>query len=102
MTEALEHHGFAVTTAVDGRAALDVLQLGAYDVMVLDDEMPHLSGHAVLVRLRAEGCRLPVVLVSGSLQLDEDECSRLDVGPVLRKPVPVDKLVHAIRDALPS
>ncbi len=101
--EVLRDDGFEVVTAGDGAEALDLLRRGdAFDVVVLDDEMPRLTGRQLLSLLRAEGCQMPVVLVSGSLELSREDCARLDVGPVVRKPLLLPQLADAIRMALGS
>lgn len=46
--------GFAVTTAPDGEAALALLAAGGYDVIVVDHEMPRLTGIDVVRSLRAD------------------------------------------------
>jgi CheY-like chemotaxis protein len=101
--EVLRDDGFEVVTAGDGAEALDLLRRGdAFDVVVLDDEMPRLTGRQLLSLLRAEGCQMPVVFVSGSLELSREDCARLDVGPVVRKPLLLPQLADAIRMALGS
>ncbi|HLZ98690.1 MAG TPA: diguanylate cyclase, partial [Steroidobacteraceae bacterium] len=50
---ALEMAGFRVTTAVDGRTALDVVHGQSFDCVVLDVVMPGLSGFEVCTALRA-------------------------------------------------
>ncbi|MGE0454614.1 MAG: response regulator [Vicinamibacteria bacterium] len=103
ISEHLEHEGFEVTTARDGQEALRLLHGGAApDVIVLDDEMPRLKGSDLLARLRAEGHGVAVVLVSGSLALDAQECARLGVGPVVRKPVALQDLLQAVSQAVGS
>lgn len=61
----LEREGFRVIEAADGRQALDLLQRHAaqIDVVVLDLEMPALSGDEVVRELRALAVR-PAILVS--------------------------------------
>ena len=98
--EYLQEEGFAVSMAADGTEALELVRRGAgVDVIVLDDEMPRLNGRELLSALRAEGREVPVVLVSGSLTLSQEECARLGVGPVIRKPVMLAELLQAIRNA---
>lgn len=98
LQEALQEAGFRVVTAADGVEALELLRRGdPYDVLLLDDEMPRLGGRQLLALLRAAGSRIPVVLCSGSLDLDEDQRRRLGVGPVLRKPFPLASLAEVLR-----
>src|SRR5262245_17079244 len=59
-----------VETATRARDALTKLKTVAYDVLLLDNRMPDLSGIEVLKELQAEGLRIPVVMVAG--EGDED------------------------------
>ncbi len=59
-----------VETATHGREALTKLKTVHYDVLLLDNRMPDLSGIEVLKELQADGIRIPVVMVAG--EGDED------------------------------
>jgi PAS domain S-box-containing protein len=59
-----------VETVTRAREALTKLKTVAYDVLLLDNRMPDLSGIEVLKELQAEGLRIPVVMVAG--EGDED------------------------------
>ena len=98
--EGLSEEGFDVVLAADGAQALELFGDGsAYDVLLLDEEMPGLTGRQLLARLRAAGHGVPALLISGNLQLDPDECERLGIGPVLRKPMSIRSLAGALREA---
>lgn len=68
----LESEGFSVITARDGVEALDQADRGAPDIIVLDLNLPGLSGYDVLQRLRAHPAtaRTPVVVLTA--KGDED------------------------------
>ncbi|MDA8034234.1 MAG: response regulator, partial [Actinomycetota bacterium] len=53
-----------VATAVDGEAALEVLERLPVDVVILDVEMPRLDGLETLRRLRPRWPSLPVIMFS--------------------------------------
>ena len=55
-----------VETVTHARDALTKLKTVAYDVLLLDNRMPDLSGIEVLKELQAEGLRIPVVMVAGA------------------------------------
>lgn len=60
-------HEYAVVAVADGEQAYRALLADpAPAVAVLDCDMPGLSGPDALARARAAGCRVPVLLVSGS------------------------------------
>lgn len=63
-----------VDTATDGTSALEKIRQQRYALVVLDWRLPGMSGDQLLRRLRQEGCRAPVVVVSGLTreQIPED------------------------------
>ena len=50
----VEHEGFSVQTARDGREAIERIDADAYDVILLDLMMPRVDGYQVLDHLREE------------------------------------------------
>ncbi len=67
MSAALRKAGFEVSMAVDGEDALSQFQAHPCDMVMLDVEMPGLSGFEVCSTLRGEfGHELPIVLVTGA------------------------------------
>ena len=101
LQEGLGEEGFEVCVAPDGAHALERYQSdGPYDVLLVDEEMPHVTGRELIRRLRQRGDRVPVLLISGNLHLDQAERDALGVGPVLRKPISLRELTQAVRDAL--
>lgn len=65
--------GYRVTTAADGREALDSIRQERPDMVVLDVMMPHVDGHEVLRRLKLdpETREIPVVMLTAKAQ-DQD------------------------------
>lgn len=53
-----------VECAADGMEALEKIRAGRFGLVILDHDMPHQNGPEVLRTVRAEGRRVPVVLVS--------------------------------------
>jgi len=60
----LTNEGFEVTTARDGRQALDVTSGRIFDVILLDLEMPVMNGREFYHAFRNTGSQTPVVIVS--------------------------------------
>jgi len=66
LSAALRRAGFEVGLAVDGEDALRQFSAQAWDLVMLDVEMPGLDGHEVCATLRAQvGPLLPIVMVTG-------------------------------------
>jgi CheY-like chemotaxis protein len=101
LVEGLVDEGFEVEAAVDGMEALLIFRAkGPFDALLLDEEMPGLTGRMLLRLLRGEGNWVAAVLFSGNLVLEPDEQAELGVGPVLRKPVSLRELCAALREAI--
>ena len=69
----LERAGFVVPRAASGAEALDAIERGGIDLVLLDIMMPGLSGIDVLQRLRERysAARLPVVMVTARAESEE-------------------------------
>ena len=88
----LQRQGYLVTAAADGHEALARIAAGKYDVVLLDVEMPGMSGLEVLTRLRAahSDTELPVIMVTARSQgPDIVEAFRLGANDYVTKPVDV-------------
>jgi PAS domain S-box-containing protein len=95
--------GYRAITAYGGKAGLRILreQHQQVDLMLLDLQMPDLSGLDLLKIAIEEGINVPAIMVTayGSEQVVAD-AFRLGVYDYLKKPVDVDKLDVAITRAL--
>jgi two-component system OmpR family response regulator len=94
LAAALQHHGFAVTTASNGREALDRIPQARPDLILLDVMMPDLDGFEVCRRLRADGDRTPVLFLTAR-DSTEDKVRGLTLGgdDYVQKPFSLDELV---------
>jgi CheY-like chemotaxis protein len=101
LSEGMRDEGFEVVSAPDGVEALELYRIaGPFDVLLLDEDMPRLTGRRMLAQLRAAGETVPAVIFSGNLEIGDEERVRLGVAEALRKPVSLDDLSRAIRQAL--
>jgi two-component system OmpR family response regulator len=101
LAAALGHHGFAVDSVGDGRAALAAVEADPPDLVVLDVMMPDLDGFEVLRRLRADGNRTPVLFLTAR-DTTEDKVRGLTLGgdDYLQKPFSLDELVARVQAVL--
>jgi two-component system sensor histidine kinase RpfC len=100
MKDMLNQLGVAPDIAASGDAALEKLQNNEYDIIMLDIQMPGLSGFDVIKeyrKLHPVAGSVPIVVITGdATQEVYDECVQLGVSRFLLKPVDPGKLVHAI------
>ena len=100
LERALRLEGFGVETVGGGRAALAAVASRPPAAIVLDVGMPDLNGRAVCARLRADGVRTPILILSARDEVD-DRVAGLQAGAddYLVKPFAVEELVarlHAL------
>lgn len=97
----LEYHNYSVDAVYDGEEALEFARLEHYDGIILDVMMPKLNGLQVLQKLRAEGCKTPVLLLTAKSEV-EDRIEGLDMGAddYLPKPFVMGELLARIRAML--
>ena len=92
----LERSHYGVNAVYNGRDALDYLRCGEYDGVILDIMMPEMDGITVLKTIRAQGSRVPVLLLTAKSEVD-DKVGGLDSGAndYLTKPFQVKELLAA-------
>jgi signal transduction histidine kinase len=96
--------GWDVLEAGGGHEALALWETHRGDIarIVLDVTMPGLDGPATMTALRADGCEVPIVLISGYDEHDiSARCAGLDVAAVVHKPFTLEELVGALAGAHP-
>jgi len=96
----LEHAGFAVVAATDGRAALEAIGAAAPDLVVLDLGLPEIDGLEVTRRLRREGDIPIVMLTARDDELDKLLGLELGADDYLTKPFSPRELVARVRAVL--
>ncbi|MCC6184326.1 MAG: response regulator transcription factor [Microthrixaceae bacterium] len=96
---ALEGH--RVTTAADGATALERMRSGSVDLLVLDLMMPTVDGLTVCRVLRAEGDRVPILMLTARTETS-DRVAGLDAGAddYLPKPFDPEELLARVRALL--
>ena len=102
LRRALELEGYEVELAGDGREALDRLENEPQpDALVLDVLMPEVDGLEVCARLRREGSRLPVLMLTARAEV-ENRVEGLDAGAddYVTKPFALEELLARLRALL--
>jgi len=95
----LRAHGYQVRTAATAQGALLALTEEVPDVMLLDINLPDLTGWELLRRLSpVDRQRVPVIVFSAS-PLAPSRVEEFKPAGVLTKPFPVDALVRLLEEA---
>jgi DNA-binding response OmpR family regulator len=97
---ALEQEGFAVDTAVEGRAALDRFEAAPPDLVILDLMLPGLSGWQLLPAFRRRR-NVPIIMLTARAE-EADRVAGLEMGAddYVTKPFSMRELIARVRAVL--
>lgn len=94
----LNKEGFSVLAASTGQQALDIARSQEIDLILLDLRLPDISGYDVCKQLRAEGKRMPILILT-ALDDEIDRVLGLELGAddYIVKPYRLRELIARIR-----
>jgi signal transduction histidine kinase/DNA-binding response OmpR family regulator/ligand-binding sensor domain-containing protein len=103
----LEKQGHSVTLAKDGREAVEAVEKGEFDVVLMDVQMPNMSGleatAAIRALERATGKRVPIVAMTAhAMKGDEDRCLEAGMDGYVSKPIRPGHLMEVIANVTSS
>ncbi len=101
LTAFFEKNQFSVDAVNDGFSAYEYASSGEYDAIILDVMMPKMNGVDVLKKLREEGIKTPVMMLTAKAQKD-DRITGFNAGAddYLPKPFEPDELICRVRAML--
>jgi hypothetical protein len=90
--------GFEADHIADGVSGLDAILEQHYDLVVLDVMLPKMNGFDVLVKVREEGIRVPIIMLTAKSELsDRLTAFKHGVDDFLPKPFFVEELIARIK-----
>lgn len=99
----LKNKGYDVVTVNNGRDALEMVDNGTYDLIILDENMPGLTGLETLSRIKQSAPHVPVIMITKS---EEENIMNQAIGnkiaDYLIKPVNPHQILLSIKKNLHS
>jgi two-component system sensor histidine kinase/response regulator len=101
----LEKHGYSVTVAPDGQAAVEAFQAGGFHLVLMDIQMPRMDGFEATAAIRANenvtGGHIPIVAMTAhALVGDQERCLASGMDGYISKPIRTSELFATIERML--
>ena len=97
----LEKQGHSVAVAFNGIEVLAALQREAFDLILMDMQMPVMDGLEATARIREEGCRIPIIaLTANAMKGDRECCLAAGMDGYVPKPLRRQALLAEIENVL--
>jgi DNA-binding NtrC family response regulator len=101
LESAVSNAGVEVASAEGGRAALEMLDQGPWDLVISDVKMPDMDGFELLKAIRQKGVEVPILFVTGYADI-KDAVSAMQMGAIryLEKPIDLHELKEVLDEVL--
>ncbi|MFK8047129.1 MAG: response regulator [Halioglobus sp.] len=97
----LEEQGLLVTTAENGREALDLLARETIQMVLMDVSMPVMDGYTAVAEMRERGMTMPVIaLTAHAMKGAKERCLNAGYSGYLSKPIDFDALSQRLAEDL--
>ena len=97
----LEQYGLVVDEAENGLAGVEMARSVAYDVILMDVQMPVMDGFTATQILRADGQSVPIIaLTANAMKGFEEECLEAGYSDYFTKPIDIDRFVEMLANVL--
>lgn len=90
-----------IITCSDSREAMALIEQRPPSVVLLDLNMPHLNGEAIIEKLTSSHPRVPIIVITGRIDAETAvDCMKSGASDYIVKPVEEERLLAAVRKAL--
>jgi CheY-like chemotaxis protein len=101
IVRALECLGHSATRCAHAQEALEFIGAQNFDLLLVDYRMPDMTGLDLITLLRAEGCKIPAIMMTGHFATeDRVPTEQLGIRAILRKPINLPILSRALEEPL--
>jgi two-component system, sensor histidine kinase and response regulator len=101
----LRKRGHTIVTVANGRAAIEAIESGRFDIVLMDVQMPEVGGLEATMAIRQweskAGTRTPIIaLTARAMKGDEEQCLEAGMDAYLSKPIQPRELMATIHRVL--
>ena len=102
-TEILQDQGAKVIIASNGREALDQVSKYDFDLILMDCQMPQLSGYQAATAIRSKKINTPIIALTANVSEENQiRCKKAGMDVFVGKPLAIGDLIEKISTVLPK
>ncbi|MEA3512893.1 MAG: response regulator, partial [Campylobacterota bacterium] len=99
----LENSGIDITTASDGKEAIDLYNKNNYELILMDIQMPIMDGYQATKIIREDNKTIPIIAVSANAMREDIEKTKvIGMNEHINKPIDVNKLFELLLKYIPK
>ena len=88
----LTRREYVLDTAFDGKEALDLLKLKKYDLILLDHDMPEITGLELLDYIKKNAPQTKIVMITGYAEMENFAAKEMGADEYLTKPLNLQEI----------
>ncbi|GAB3789325.1 response regulator [Virgibacillus kimchii] len=101
LTDIFENEGYKITTAADGKEAVNKIYKNEYDLVLVDYNLPIMNGMEILEKLERDNMKTKIIVMSGLSDEVEKELDGFHlVKEVFAKPFDIQQLVETVKNII--
>ena len=91
-----------VEKALDGLEAYKKIKNNIYDLIILDIQLPKMSGFEVLDKLSKENIKTPPIIIASACAMDEDKkkAEKHGIDSYITKPIDINSFIKCVNEKL--
>lgn len=99
-SELLATYNYEITTAINGKIALNKFKKNKFDLVIIDKMMPYIDGLECIKHIRNSNSEIPIILTTGSQEAIEKNYTNLNINKKIKKPWSFDDMLEIIKTLL--
>ena len=98
----LKFQNYKPTKAMDGLEGYEKIKSKKFDLVVLDIQLPKMTGFQILEKLREEKFEFPPIIIASACAMDEDKkrAQALGVNDYITKPIDINNFMKVVKQKL--
>ena len=98
----LKYQNYEPVKAIDGLCGYEKIKNEKFDLVILDIQLPKMTGFQILEKLKEENLKIPPIIIASACAMDEDKkrAVALGVDVYITKPIDINNFIKIVKQKL--